>query len=111
MSYKDTRKYPERREALIRAVAKRRKKIKAMAIEYKGGACQLCDYSKCHGALEFHHLNRSDKKFGIGDKGYTRSWEKVKAELDKCLLVCSNCHREIESGVSSFASKDASNTR
>lgn len=83
-----------------------------MAIEYKGGACQICNYSKCHGALEFHHLDKQTKKFGIGDKGYTRSWEKVKAEIDQCVLVCANCHREIESGlVSSFTPKGVSNTR
>ncbi len=95
----DRRKYVDRREALIKAVAKRRKKLKTFAIEYKGGKCQQCGYNKYEGALELHHINRADKSFGIGDKGYTRSWEKVKAELDKCLLLCANCHREIEAGI------------
>ncbi len=95
----DKRKYADRREELIRAVAKRRRKIKTLAIEYKGGECQVCGYDKYPGALDLHHKNHKDKRFGIGDKGYTRSWEKVKAELDKCVLVCANCHREIEAGI------------
>ena len=95
----DRRKYSDRREALIKAVSKRRRKIKVMSIEYKGGKCQVCGYNKCQAALELHHLNKSEKNFGIGDKGYTRSWEKVRAELDKCILLCASCHREIGSGI------------
>ncbi len=95
----DTRKYADRREALIKAVAKRRKKLKTLAVEYKGGECQICSYKRCVGALELHHINKTDKTFGIGDKGYTRSWEKVKSELDKCILLCANCHREVEAGI------------
>ncbi len=96
---KDKRTYADRRLELIKAVAKRRRKIKAMAIEYKGGKCQICGYFKYQGALDLHHTNSKSKKFGIGDKGYTRSWKKVKAELDKCILVCANCHRELEAGI------------
>ena len=77
------------------AVQRRRDKIKVMAIEYKGNKCSICDYNKCIGALEFHHLDPNEKEFGISAKGYTRSWELVKKELDKCILVCSNCHREL----------------
>ena len=95
----DKRKYADRREALIRAVTKRRRKIKAMAIEYKGNKCLLCGYNRFAGALELHHINSDKKEFGIGDKGYTRSWEKVKAELDKCVLLCANCHREVGAGI------------
>lgn len=95
----EKRKYADRREELIKAVAKRRRKIKTLSIEYKGGKCQICGYSKYQGALDLHHINQKEKHFGIGDKGYTRSWEKVKAELDKCILVCANCHREIEAGI------------
>ena len=95
----DKRTYADRREELIKAVAKRRRKIKTLALEYKGGKCQVCGYKKYQGALDLHHLNSKEKEFGIADKGYTRSWEKVKAELDKCILVCANCHREIEAGI------------
>ena len=70
-----------------------------MAIEYKGSKCQICGYSKYAGALELHHINKSEKSFGIGDKGYTRSQEKVKEELDKCILLCANCHREVGAGI------------
>ena len=45
--------------------------------------------------MEFHHLDPKGKDFGISDKGYTRSWQKVKEELDKCIMICANCHREI----------------
>ncbi len=92
---KDRRTYAERREYLIRAVQKRRKDIREKAIAYKGGSCEVCGYAKCSEALEFHHITRSRKDFGISAKGYTRGWKKVKDELDKCILVCANCHREI----------------
>lgn len=95
----DVRTYADRREYIIKAVAKRRRAIKSKAIEYKGGKCQLCSYDKYPGALELHHLDPSQKEFGIGKKGYSRSWEKVKTELDKCILVCANCHREVTAGL------------
>jgi hypothetical protein len=95
----DNRKYADRRGALIKAVAKRRRKVKVMSIEYKGGKCQICGYNRCQAALELHHIDKTKKGFGIGDKGYTRSWAKVKAEPDKCILLCANCHREVGAGI------------
>lgn len=79
----------------VGATQKRRDLLKIKAVEYKNNICIKCGYDKCLAALEFHHLDTTQKDFGIGAKGYTRAWEKVKAELDKCILVCSNCHREI----------------
>ena len=70
-----------------------------MAIEYKGGRCQICGYNRCMEAMEFHHFSSSGKDFGISEKGYTRSWEKVKEELDKCVMLCANCHREVHTGL------------
>ena len=95
MAKRDTRSYADRRQYLITAVYKRRKKVRQMAVEYKGGRCQSCGYNRCIDALEFHHNSFSGKDFGISAKGYTRSWTKVKEELDKCMLLCANCHREI----------------
>jgi len=93
----EKRKYSSRREYLIKAVTKRRQKIKLMAIDYKGGRCRICGYNKYPGALDLHHIN--SKSFGISHKGYTHSWEAIKRELDKCILVCANCHRELEAGL------------
>jgi hypothetical protein len=94
LARRDTRKYTDRREYLIAAVHKRRKKIRQIAIEYKGGRCQVCGYNRCSEALEFHHTDSSGKDFSISERGYTRSWIKVQEELDKCQLLCANCHRE-----------------
>ena len=94
----EKRRYKDRREYMIRAVQKRRKLIKGQAIDYKGGQCEVCGYARCRDALEFHHLDGNNKSFGISEKGYTRSWGKVKAEIEKCLLLCSNCHRELHGG-------------
>lgn len=91
----DKRKYSDRAEYLKKAVDKRRKKIKQMAIDYKGGKCKICGYNRYPGALEFHHIDENGKDFRLSVKGLTRSWERTGQELDKCILVCSNCHKEI----------------
>lgn len=85
------------RKCNVEAVTKRRIKVKMMSIKYLGGKCCKCGYKKCIWALEFHHLNPKEKVFRLGD-GITRSWKRIKKELDKCILVCANCHREIENG-------------
>lgn len=84
------------------AVQRRRDKVKELGVLYLGGECLICGYKKCIGALEFHHLDPNEKDFGISAKGYTRSWETVKSELKKCVVLCSNCHREVHCGVTSL---------
>lgn len=79
----------------VEAVTKRRKKIKLLAIEYKGSKCNNCGYNKYPAVLEFHHLESEKKEFSISGKGNIVSWEKLKIELDKCVLLCANCHREL----------------
>lgn len=76
-------------------VSKRRRKVKQSLVEYKGGKCEKCGYNKCVAALDFHHLDIDEKQFNISNKGLTLSIEKMKKEVDKCILLCSNCHREI----------------
>lgn len=83
----------------VEAVTERRRKLKRMALDYKGGCCQICGYNKSVGALQFHHLDPSQKDFGIADKGNTMGWEKMKVELDKCVLLCGNCHSEVHEGI------------
>lgn len=73
-----------------------RKRTKLKLVEYKGGKCQCCGYSKCIEALEFHHIDTSNKAFSISGK--SKSFENLKKEVDKCILVCSNCHKEIHAG-------------
>lgn len=89
----------EQKHKKVVAVQKRRLALKIQAVEYKGGKCCICGYNRYVGALDFHHKDSSDKSFGISEKGWTISWERIKDELDKCILVCSNCHREIEAGI------------
>jgi len=79
------------------AVIKRRQNLKKMSVEYKGGKCSLCGYNKCISALAFHHLNPNEKDFQISGKSI--SWDKIKNELEKCILVCSNCHQEIHTNL------------
>lgn len=85
----------EKKKRRVESVIKRRKNIKLLAVEHKGGKCIKCGYNKCIGALEFHHLDPKEKDFHLSKGGVTRSWEIIKKELDKCILVCANCHREI----------------
>lgn len=101
------RSYADRREYIKRAVAKRRKAIREKAIEYKGGECSLCGYKQCQDALEFHHA-LGGKDFGISQDGLTRSWERVRKEIDKCILICANCHREEHSKLRSLLEKSRS---
>lgn len=93
----DKRTYADRAVYLKVAVAKRRKMLRTKAIKYAGGKCMICGYDRCVDALDFHHRDEQTKSFGISQNGLTRSWEKVRKEVDKCILVCANCHREIHS--------------
>ena len=81
------------RACAVSYVDKRRKDLKQKSVDYLGGKCQHCNYSKCIGALDFHHLDPKEKDFGLSN-GVVMGWEKIKTELDKCILLCANCHRE-----------------
>lgn len=70
---------------------------KEKAVAYSGGKCCLCGYSRCIQALVFHHT-QDDKEFTISGR-YSCSWDTLKLELDKCVLLCSNCHQEVHYGL------------
>jgi hypothetical protein len=80
-------------------VARRRRKVKDILVEEAGGSCRLCGYDRYAGALEFHHLDSAKKSFSLGHKGVTRSLELAREEARKCILLCANCHAEVEGGI------------
>lgn len=87
------------RERWKRCRKNRRLEIKLKCIEHKGGECLNCGYKKCIQALEFHHLNPETKSFELGGISNIGMWSEILNELSKCILLCSNCHREVESGL------------
>lgn len=80
------------------AVIKRRRVVKQMLVEEAGGACALCGYRRWLGALHFHHVDPRCKEFQIGQAGHARSLARCRAESRKCVLLCANCHAEVEGG-------------
>ena len=75
-----------------------RRSMKLQAIKLLGGKCSICGYDRGVDALEFHHTNPNEKEFKLGS-GNTISWRDYKNEALKCILVCSNCHKEIHSKI------------
>lgn len=73
-----------------------RHQLKQKAIEYKGGRCAQCGYEEHMSAFDFHHLNPLKKDYCIGTMiARSYNWEKIKKELDKCIVLCANCHRKL----------------
>lgn len=89
-------KYPYCKACLSKKTKERGRRLKAECVAYKGGKCQMCGYNKYIGALDFHHRNPDEKEFEIGQRyRCCKINSTIKKELDKCDLVCSNCHREL----------------
>jgi transposase len=80
-------------------VKDRRRRVKAILVAEAGGACQLCGYDRSAAALHFHHVDPEQKSFGLALRGVARSLERCRAEARKCVLLCANCHAEVEAGV------------
>lgn len=75
-----------------------RQKMKRRALAAMGDVCAGCGLREPVDALEFHHLDPHTKEFGISTEGIPRRWDKIVAELAKCVLLCANCHREVHAG-------------
>jgi transposase len=84
------------------AVSKRRRRVKEILVAEAGGCCSICGYDRYIGALQFHHREGEDKEFGLGNRGLTRSLAAARAEAAKCVLLCGNCHSEVEAGIVSI---------
>ena len=82
-----------------RRVIARRRRLKEILVAEAGGRCVLCGYSRCVAALEFHHVDPASKRFSLASRGLTRALDTLREEAAKCLLLCSNCHAEVEAGV------------
>lgn len=86
-------------------VNERRRKVKAILVAEAGGCCALCGYDRCVAALHFHHLDPATKGFHLSMQGVGRSIRAARAEMAKCVLLCANCHAEVEQGVVTLARK------
>jgi transcription elongation factor Elf1 len=85
-------------------VIKNRRNKKERLVKIFGGKCSICGYSTYIGALDFHHLDPKKKDFALSVKGLAYSWESILREAQKCVLVCKNCHAEVEAGVTKVPS-------
>jgi transposase len=83
-------------------VSRRRRKVKLILVAEAGGRCAVCGYDRCTAALHFHHVDPSAKRFHLSMQGVTRSLAVARAEMEKCVLLCANCHAEVESGITSL---------
>lgn len=82
-------------EVIKKKKVERARAAKIKCVEYKGGMCESCGYNKSMRALTFHHRERETKQYEI-TAIKDHNWDKVKQELDKCMLICFNCHMEKE---------------
>jgi len=87
----------ERKNRRVKSVVSWRSRTKQKLVDYKGGKCIKCGYNKYNGNLAFHHLDPSKKDFTITGKSI--AFEKLKLEVDKCELLCHNCHGEVHAGL------------
>jgi transposase len=81
------------------AVERRRKEIKRLLVAEAGGACRICGYNRSMAGQHFHHVDPGVKAFALSGRGITLSLEAARAEARKCVLLCSNCHAEVEAGI------------
>ncbi len=99
LKYVQTFRYSEieRKDRRVKSVVYWRQRVKRELVEYKGGKCIICGYDKCIRSLGFHHTDQTKKDFSISGKSW--SFDKLKKEVDKTILVCNNCHGEIHDGL------------
>lgn len=83
----------------VEYIDKQRKLLRQMALDYAGGKCSICGFDKYSAALDFHHIDPKTKIKQVGQMCNNRaSWKSIRIEIDKCILLCSNCHRGYHAG-------------
>lgn len=82
------------------AVTEWRRRAKRILVQEAGGVCILCGYGRCVAALQFHHVDPATKRFGLGSRGLAQAIDTLREEVKKCVLLCANCHAEVEAGIS-----------
>jgi transposase len=98
---REGRGYYRCKRCRIERVSQRRRQIKRKLVEEAGGKCLICGYDRCQQVLQFHHLDPTTKEFHLGQNGVTRSLARSRVEARKCILLCANCHGEVEAGITS----------
>ena len=89
--------YPICKSCNSKRSMKREKDGKKQAVDHMGGCCSVCGYDKCIRAIDFHHLDSSKKSDDYNKRFKVWSFERQKKELENCIIVCANCHRELHS--------------
>jgi transposase-like protein len=84
------------------AVTSRRRRVKATLVAEAGGCCAVCGYDRCLAALSFHHVDPSQKRLHVSADGRCLAIATLRAEASKCVLLCANCHAEVESGATAL---------
>ena len=85
-------------------VAAYRRRVKQTLVAEAGGACRVCGYDRYVGALHFHHVDPVTKRFAVSRAGAVRGLRNMREEARKCVLLCANCHAEVEAGLVLLAS-------
>ena len=94
----------------VESVVRHRRKVKAQLVAEAGGCCFICGYDRYIGALEFHHMDPSEKLHEVSSYGVTLSLDAARTEAAKCVLLCSNCHAEVERGLTALPATVAATT-
>jgi transposase len=89
------------------AVTRRRRRMKKILVDEAGGACSVCGYARSVRALHFHHPDPTEKRHEINARGAAMALEQLRAEAVKCVLLCANCHAEVEAGIITLPAVDA----
>ena len=87
----------------VEHVTARRRRVKETLVAEAGGRCRLCGYDRCVRAMQFHHVDPATKSFAVSRSGVTISLAALRAEARKCVLLCANCHAEVESGIADLS--------